>query len=89
MRQIWKYPLQVENRQVLELPVGSNILSVQTQNRVPCMWVMVDPSEKELEAVELYTIGTGHSIPDDLELTHIDTYQLDNGALIFHVFKAA
>ena len=46
MKQIWKY--QVEN--VIEMPKGAEILTVQVQTPFNiCIWAKVDPEETEME----------------------------------------
>ena len=90
MKTIWKYPLEIKNTQSIDIPKGSNLLSVQTQNEVPCLWVFIHNSSAELETIKLRTIGTGLEItkedftPDNF----IGTYQLENGRRVLHVFKA-
>lgn len=85
MKTIYKYQLQTTDEQVIELPKYYQILSVQIQNGVPCMWVLVDP-ENEPDSTKIRIYGTGHQF--DLKAwKFIDTYQLQGGALVFHVFE--
>lgn len=86
-KRIWKYQLHTTDTQNLTMPVGAEILTVQTQNG-PCLWVLVDP-DAEMEKRTIETFGTGHAIPDTPvgERKYIGTYQLHNGALVFHVFE--
>jgi len=44
MNSIWKYPLQVTDAQTIDVPEGSEALSVQVQNGTPCLWARVDPA---------------------------------------------
>jgi hypothetical protein len=85
---IYKYPLSVTDRQILHLPVGAEILTVQTQNEKPCLWAMVDPKRGTATRI-IETFGTGYDITEDMgvERKYISTYQLHGGGLIFHVFE--
>jgi len=85
-KQIWKFPLHHSNR--IPMPIGSEILTVQTQNEIPCLWALVNPeNETEMRLFEM--IGTGHDITEDGagERKYIGTLQLAGGALVWHVFE--
>lgn len=43
MNTIWKYPLYVQDVQTVEMPDEADILTVQVQGDVPCLWAMVNP----------------------------------------------
>ena len=90
MKTIWKYQLK-PSRQGIELPEGYKILTVQIQNDIPCLWVLIDPEVTKKELVEIEVFGTGHDIfhiDGKTERKYIDTFQLHHGgALIFHVFQ--
>lgn len=84
---IYKYPLQVQDKQTIKLPSGYKILTVQVQDGIPCLWAMVDTSIDCVE-VNIITHGTGNGIFGNEELRYIGTYQLNNGVLVFHVFES-
>lgn len=88
-RVIWKYQLEVTDVQDLEIPIGSILLSVQTQNEIPCLWALIYNTEAEKEIIRLRTMGTGNPINDeDFDpRDFLGTYQLKNGAFIGHVFQ--
>lgn len=83
---IWKYPLQVTDSQTVAMPKASRILTVKTQAGQPCLWAWVD-SEAPLEKRTFETFGTGHPMPSSRAREHIGSYQLNGGALVFHVFE--
>lgn len=86
-KQIWKFHLD-PNKNNVAMPVGAEILTIQTQDEMPCIWALVDPdNEKELRHFEVY--GTGHDIPCDMgiERKYINTFQLEGGSLVFHLFE--
>lgn len=88
---IWKFPLKVTDVQDVEIPHGSILLSVQTQNETPCLWVLVYDTEAEKEVIRLRTIGTGNPISDDNfdPKDFLGTYQIDNGSFVGHVFQVS
>ena len=84
-KKIWKYEFPVKTKFTIEVPEYAKVLSVQTQNGKPCIWVMVDDKyiEKLVER-EFYVIPTG--VPfDDKEISYIGTYQ--QGAFVYHLFE--
>jgi len=85
---IYKYHLKVTDKQIIKLPSKHKILCVQIQDNIPCIWALVNPLHPEVEVL-IETIGTGHPITTEKETTkyYIGTYQLDRGALVFHVFQ--
>lgn len=88
MKTIWKYEFETNNLVRIDIPKGYKILTLQTQNGQPCIWVLVDP-ENPKEPVAFRVIGTGHPIQNAGfdKSNYIGTYQQNDGALIFHLFK--
>ena len=84
---IWKFPLSLETKQVLLMPKGAEILSVQTQNDIICIWAEVEPlAKKEERTFEIF--GTGFSLPElnlEEDRRHLGTCQ--TGQLVFHVYE--
>lgn len=90
MKQIWEFPLETTDVQRIEMPVGAEILTIQTQNEVPCIWALVDTGTSVLKCKRTFNIfRTGHNIPElvDSHRKYIGTYQLNNGGLVFHCFE--
>lgn len=74
--------------QSILMPKGAEILTVQTQNGIPCIWALVDiEAEKEPRVFDIF--GTGHPVTFDMgvERKYINTFQLKGGALVFHLFE--
>lgn len=89
MKTIWKFPLEMQDEQVLSVPAGAQALAVQVQAGQPCLWALVDP-EAPPAMLSIRIHGTGHPISDGLAgYEHIGTFQLAGGALIFHAFRAS
>lgn len=81
---VWKYPLKVNDHQLVAMPVGARPLCVQLQQGVPMLWALVDP-EGEIKNRNVYMLGTGAGSlenPDDYK--HIGTVQMDG--LVWHYF---
>jgi len=83
MKTIWKYDIQPNTP--VSIPEDSQILTVQVQNQTPCLWVLVDP-DAPVVTRHFNTYGTGHLILDDPG-EYIGTFQLHDGAFVFHVFE--
>jgi len=89
MKTIYKYsiPLLAAKFDV-DLPVGAMILSFQIQDKVPCIWAMID-KKATIEQRHFRIYGTGwpiEKIPKDLNLHYIGTIQT-NGGLVWHLFE--
>lgn len=87
MKTIYKYPLKIQDKQIVSMPIGAQILSVQVQGEVVCIWALVEPRLPKRE-IEFQMLGTGHDAGHiNANYLHIGTVQLDNGKLVFHVFR--
>lgn len=82
MRVIYKYPLTWDNTQILKLPAGSQIVSVQPQNGKITVWASVDTSVKELAEYRIKVYMTGQRI-EDASLIFLNTCVI--GDFVFHV----
>lgn len=94
-RKIFKYNLEVTDKQTLKLPPGSHILSVMNQRDNIVLYALVWPTEnKEVyEDVSIRIVGTGHDIDFFIPAERfgggykfLGTVSLHGGALMFHVF---
>lgn len=85
MKIIYKYELSVQDDQVIEMPEGTEILSLQVQAGRPCLWALVTPYGRSTVKRKIRTHGTGHEITDWANLVFIGTYQAP--PLVFHVFE--
>lgn len=84
MKTIYKYPLRVIDEQIIYIPWGAKILSVQVQNGDPCLWALVD-SMRTKQEYTIQIVGTGQYIDDPLEeLQFLETFQIDS--FVGHVF---
>jgi len=83
--QVWKYSLDVTDRQDIEMPAGAIPLHVGVQRGVVCVWCEVDPTMPKVPT-QVRIVGTGHAFEKDRQEKHVGTFELDNGSLIFHVY---
>jgi len=86
MHTIWKYPIPVDDTFELALPHGARFLAVQNQRQEPQAWFLVDPKATK-QTRRFALAGTGHPIADADQLTHLGTFQLRDGFLVFHLFE--
>jgi 6-phosphogluconolactonase/glucosamine-6-phosphate isomerase/deaminase len=87
MKTIYKYPLKIQDKQTISMPIGAQILSVQVQDEVVCLWALVEPRLPKRE-IEFQMLGTGHDAGHiNSNFKHISTVQVDGGNLVFHVFQ--
>lgn len=83
---VYKYPLEIEDEQVVFLPTGARILTVQQQNNNIFLWALVNPTSSNTQAFTISMYGTGHPIDNSEKMEYINTVQLYSGELVFHVF---
>lgn len=90
MKTIYKYPLAIEDFQIIQLPKGAKILCVQAQEDQPQLWAVVDTlAAKRTDSYEpkhIITIATGGPMPDVGK--YLGTYQVLKGRFVGHVFLA-
>ncbi len=83
---VFKYPLTDASTQVLQLPIGADILDVQEQQAQLVLWALVDPTAPTEERI-IQIVGTGNPAPSDLG-RFLATVQHDAGRSVAHVFVA-
>ncbi len=85
---VFKYPVPVEDKFTLTLPVGAKVLDVQAQHGEPQLWALVrDPWVHEHQRTFILR-GTGHPIEEAADrLSYCGTFQMSRGHLVFHVFE--
>jgi hypothetical protein len=81
---IWKYEFK-GGSMMWEMPRSAEILAVQYQREVLCLWARVDPN-KPTESRWFQVYGTGHEIESGPALRYVGTVQ-QNSLLVWHVFE--
>jgi hypothetical protein len=84
---IWKWQIEVTDRQTVMMPKGAKLLDVQMQGGDCCVWALCDQNAKK-EPRSLAIYGTGHTIPNEAG-EYVATVQMLDGARVFHVFDVA
>lgn len=86
MKQIWRFPFTINDIVKIEMPIAARILSCQTKGRSPQLWALVDTTAKtETRTFRVY--ATGHSIKTIETLEYINTFQIPELGLVFHIFE--
>jgi hypothetical protein len=85
---VWKFQIEIKDIMEIDMPKGSEILCVQNQKEIPCIWALVNP-EASMEKRTFNLVGTGHdiSIEDFTRFMYIGSFQLYKGSLVFHLFE--
>ena len=84
MQTIWKYPLAGKAKQVVELPMGYEILSCQKRAGKITLWVRHE-TDNEKMAVNIVMLATGAPEPPEY-LEFLATIQYTDETMI-HVFR--
>jgi hypothetical protein len=89
-RSVYKYELMLGDILVFELPVGAQVLHVDTQDdgasEKVVLWALVDLEVTKKEFVRIRIAGTGHLI-DCVNLKYINTFTIRGRDLWFHAFE--
>ncbi len=85
MERVYKYHIRIDDRVVMVLPKGAQVLTVQIQGGEPFIWARVDPDGDVIERAFVWR-GTGHDL-DGTEGSYVGTVQLMGGSLVFHLFE--
>lgn len=91
MRRVYKYVLWseekgIEDWVILNLPKGAEVLTAQVQKgQGLVLWALVDPDLPTEERL-FRVAGTGHPMPEK-HVRHINSVQMFDGQLVFHVFE--
>ena len=85
MNAIWKWAIEPGTTE-LQMPVDAQVLTVQMQGGAPQLWAKVDPAAPKVTRT-FAVYGTGHQMPDDPRVQYVATFQMHDGALVWHVFE--
>ena len=85
MRTIYKYPLSIKDEIKVRMPHNAQVLTIQVQHDVPCIWAMVDTAAEKVTR-KFAVRGTGHDCQDMPANAFVGTFQMHGGALVFHLF---
>ena len=83
---VWKYPVEIKGKFEIVMPHDAQILKCENQFDRPFLWALVNPEEKVTVTKRFILLGTGHETEEQI-VNHISTFQVQNGAYIFHLFE--
>ena len=78
---IHKHVLEITDQQTIKTFSGAHPLAFQVQDGKPCLWLLVDPEQRETN-IDFFIYGTGHEVYETL--VHLGTIQLDG--FVWHLF---
>jgi hypothetical protein len=82
---IWKFPVALTDEFTITMPRKARPLTVQVQDGAPYVWALVDPGWVRVQR-RFRLAGTGHPIEDAGLWQYVGSFQLRDGALVFHLF---
>lgn len=83
MNAIWKFEIQVQDRQTIQMPAGAHILTAQAQYDCICLWAEVEATN-HLVNRHFEVIGTGSPVMDGFG-DYVATVQLP--PYVWHVYE--
>lgn len=86
MRTIHKKVIRIADYQTVDMSPCGKPLAVQVQDDQPCLWFETD-TEVASEPRTILIRGTGHKFTGK-ESRYIGTFQIQDGALVFHAYEA-
>ncbi len=85
MKVVWKYKLDEVDWQMLQMPADAQVLTVQMQSGHLQLWALVDP-DRPMRSRSIFIAGTGREIPESISSGYVDSCQILDGKLVYHVF---
>lgn len=85
MKTIHKFPIEIVDFQVINIPSGAKFLHVDMQNQTMCLWALVDTDAPIVER-RIRVIGTGLPAGDISIEQHIGSVLVLQGTYVFHIF---
>lgn len=84
MQTIWKFDLQLADRQVVKMPLGAAILSIDTRGDDPKLWALVDDKEPNIGNRIFHVVREGHPCPGLVANQFFASVQA--GGFVWHFF---
>ena len=85
MKTIYKYEVPIEDEFYIGIPLGADILCIQSQNNKAFIWVLIDTELKKVSR-GFIMVGTGHKIDADIS-RYVGTFQIFNSSFVGHLFE--
>lgn len=74
---IWKWPLEITDRQTIMAPKHARLLTIQMQGDQPCLWALCS-IDADYEPRTIHIYGTGNPVFEESG-SYIATFQSDGG----------
>lgn len=85
MKVIHKQELPIQDKVTLEFPSLPNIIAIDTQRGVPCIWYEIFTENVDNCIIDFYVVGTGNPLPKNANV-HAATVLTDNDNLVWHIY---
>lgn len=82
MKTVFKYPIPISSRFILDLPRGATILTAQDQGGNAQLWAEVEPEAPKVTRY-LSIVGTGHEVLGNSK--YICTFQQE--PFVWHLYE--
>ena len=82
MRTIYKYPINLNEKQSILTYEGAKPLRIAIQESTICVWMEVSTEEKKVDK-NIYCFGTGFELPN-LDLKYIGS--VDDFPFVWHIY---
>lgn len=88
-KRIYKYKLQITDKQEVKLPMDSLILSVHNVKDELCLYALINPDQPFIHKRIIEIFGTGNDVRCDMgiERKFLGTVILQNNYFVAHVFE--
>jgi len=85
---IWKYVLNENRKQIIEIPSKSKILCAKNQKEEAVLYVIFDSNDDPnvKRSIRVFVTGTGESIDIPDEAQHVGTLLFESGYFVYHYF---
>ena len=91
MLTIWKYKLELTDKQLIAVPKPAIFLSAQNQYETLKLYYMVDSDNNcpaKASKFMIYIVGTGNPLPDfSIKTTYLGTVSMRGGSLVWHIYS--
>jgi hypothetical protein len=83
MNTIYKYPIEITDKQTVSMPIGARVLSAQMQGTQLCIWALVEVGNINCDR-RVRVFGTGNTVKLDGNWKFVDSVQ--ERIFVWHVF---
>ncbi len=92
MKAVYKYGLDIAGSPFIEMPLDAEVLCVQVQGGHPMVWALVaivedGDTQYAMMPRQFRLAGTGHPLDLPDTAAYVGTFQLEEGAIVFHLFE--